>query len=362
MGDDLRLPRRRSFPARLGFAATALLLSACAEDAPQDTLKPAGEVAQKADELWDLTFLLAVAVFVIVEGLLVFALIRFRQRPGREAKQFHGNTKVEIVLTVVPALILLGLAVPTVRTVIQQAEKPRNALEVTVIAHQFWWEYHYPQLGIVTANELHIPTGRDVFVSLEGAAEEPVTGGNEVIHSFWVPRLAGTQDIIPGRTNTMRLRTDNADTYLGQCKEFCGLGHAFMRLRVIAQEPSDFDAWVAQQREGPAEPTGPAAEGQQLFQQGAENGQFADGPACSACHAVDANLVEGGPPQPAAGPNLTHFASRETFAGALLENNAANLEDWLNDPAEVKPGALMPDLGLTSEQIDALVAYLQSLD
>ena len=359
----MRLPFRRTLPARLGLVATAVLLTACAEDAPQDVLEPAGEVAAKADELWDLTFLLAVAVFVIVEGLLVFALIRFRHRPGREAKQFHGNTKVEIILTVVPALILLGLAVPTVRTVIQQAEKPRNALEVTLVAHQFWWEYRYPQLGIVTANELHIPTGRDVYVTLEGAAVEPVTQENEVIHSFWVPRLAGTQDIIPGRTNTMRLRTNNADTYLGQCKEFCGLGHAFMRLTVIAQEPAEFDAWVARQREGPAEATGQAAEGQELFEQGADNGQFANGPACSACHAVDANLVEGGePPQPATGPNLTHFAGRETFAGALLENNAANLQDWLADPEEVKPGALMPDLGLTAEQIDDLVAYLQSLD
>ena len=351
--------------ARLGFllVALALLLVACAGDAPQDTLRPEGEVAEKADRLWNITFWLAAGVFVVVEGVLVFALIRFRHKPGREAKQFHGNTKVEVILTVIPALILLGLAVPTLRTLTELNEKPAGALEVTVQAHRFWWEYIYPEEGIVTANELHIPTGRDVYVTLDGQTTDPITGENEVIHSYWVPRLAGTQDIVPGRINAVRLHADQPDTYLGQCKEFCGLGHAYMRLTVVAHEPDEYEAWVEEQQAQAAEPDrGSAADGARLFQQGAENGQFANGPACVACHAIDARLTEDGEvPQPASGPNLAHFASRGTFAGAIFENNTENLSRWLAGPPDVKPGALMPDLGLSDDQISDLVAYLQTL-
>ncbi len=366
IGDDLRLRERISGGRRPLFGALAflfLVLGACAEDAPQDALDPAGPVAEKADQLWDITFLIAVAVFVVVEGLLVFALVKFRHKPGREAKQFHGNTKVEVLLTAVPALILLGLAVPTVTTIMQQAEKPENALEVTLIAHQFWWEYHYPELGIVGANELHIPTEKDVYISLVGATTDPVTGDNEVIHSYWVPRLSGTQDIIPGRTNTMRLNADRPGTYKGQCKEFCGLGHAYMRLEVVAETPEDFEEWAAAQQETHEAPeAGSAGEGAELFASGTEGGSFPNGPACASCHAVDANLTEeGGVPQPATGPNLAHFAGRQTFAGALFENNEENLRAWLADPPGVKPGARMPDLGLTEDQISDLVAYLNTL-
>jgi cytochrome c oxidase subunit 2 len=339
-------------------------VTSCAENAPQDALDPAGEVARKADSLWDLTFLIAVGVFVVVEGLLVFALFRFRERPGHQAKQFHGNTKLEIVLTAVPALILAGLAIPTVGTIVTQAETPANALNVEVVAHQFWWEYKYtdPEFGFVSANELHIPTGRDVYLTLRGATTDLVTGDNEVNHSFWVPKLAGGQDVIPGRENTLRLLTDEPGTYFGQCKEYCGLGHAYMRLQVVAQEPQDFETWAEEQRAAASEPaSGSAAEGAELFAQGAEGGQFANGPACASCHAVDARLAEGEAPQPATGPNLAHFAGRETFAGALFENNSQNLEDWLRDPNAVKPGARMPDLGLTEDQITDLVAYLESL-
>jgi cytochrome c oxidase subunit II len=366
IGDDLRLRERISDNRRLVVGAAVLLflaLGGCARVAPQDTLQPEGEVAEKADQLWDITFLIAVVVFVIVEGLLVFALIRFRQRPGVEARQFHGNTKVEVILTAVPALILLGLAVPTVSTIMQQAEKPEGALEVTLVAHQFWWEYQYPELGIVSANELHIPTGRDVYISLEGATTDPVTGDNEVIHSYWVPRLAGTQDIIPGRTNTMRLNADEPGNYKGQCKEFCGLGHAYMRLEVIAETPEDFTEWVSEQQSTPEPPAaGTAGDGAKLFAEGAEGGSFANGPACASCHAVDANLNEDGTvPQPATGPNLAHFASRKTFAGAIFQNTEENLRAWLADPPGVKPGARMPDLGLTDDQINDLIAYLNTL-
>lgn len=328
---------------------------ACAENAPQDYLNhPEGQVAEKADKLWDLTFIIAVVVFFLVEGLLLFTLIRFRHKPGREAKQFHGNTKIEVLLTAVPALILAGLAVPTIKTIVELSEEPPDALQIEISAHRFWWEYRYPEEGFVTANEMHIPIDKDVFITLDGSVTDLVTGDNEVIHSFWVPRLAGKQDIIPGRENHIQLRADEVDTYYGQCTEFCGLGHAYMRLRVITHEPADYEAWVDDQQQAAAEPptSGSVAEGAELFGKGA----------CAGCHATDSALAEdGGPAQPATGPNLTHFASRETFAGAIFENNTENLKAWLAGPADVKPGATMPDLGLSEDEISDLIAYLQSL-
>jgi cytochrome c oxidase subunit 2 len=282
---------------------------------------------------------------VIVEAVLVFAIIKFRHNPNRHAAQFHGNTKLEVILTAIPAIILAGIAIPTIDQIFSLAEEPPgDYLEVTVEGRQFWWRYEYPGLGIVTANELHIPVDRDVRVKLEGY---------DVIHSFWVPRLAGSEDVVPGRTNFIRMRADEPDTYLGQCKEFCGLSHSRMRLKVIAQTPEDFDQWVEdQQAEAAAQPAG------SLERQGAEI--FAG--TCTACHAIDG--TENAPDDDGvlAGPNLTHFASRTTFAGAIFENNPENLHDWIDDPPGMKPGATMPDYGLSSEEIDAVVAYLQTLE
>ena len=343
--------------AILLVASLTLILTACAEDAPQDVFQTSGPNAKQADDLWNIVFPVAVAIFFIVEGLLIFAVVKFRHRPGREAAKFHGNTKVEVLLTAIPALILAGLAVPTVGTIFDLAAEPSNALRVKVVAHQFWWEYQYPDIGIVTANELHIPTGRPIRIELDGAITDKVDGTSEVIHSFWVPRLGGAQDIIPGRTNILNLEADEPGNYFGQCKELCGIGHGYMRLRVIAHSPTEFDQWAeALQGETPTT----ESEGEQLFQEGAEGGGFANGAACSSCHVVDSTAVE----QSAglAGPNLDGFASRGTFAGATLENNEANLVRWLEDPAAAKPGAKMPDLGLTQDQIDALVDYLQSLE
>lgn len=330
--------RRSAFVALAGLSTLAL--SACASNAPQDYLnRQAGPVAEKADRLWDVTFAIAVVIFFIVELLLVYTIIRFRARPGVEAKQFHGNTKVEVILTVVPALILAGLAVPTVRTIFDLASRPDNALEVRVLARQFWWEYEYRDSGVVTANELHIPVDTPVYLTLQG---------EDVIHSFWVPLLAGKQDVVPGRTNQLTIQADEPGTYRGQCTEYCGLSHANMRLRVIAQSQADFDQWLSEQQQDAEEPADSlAAEGQDLFLQGA----------CINCHAV-----RGTDAQARTAPDLTHFASRQTFAGALFENNTENLRAWLADPPAVKPGAKMPDYGLSSEQIDALVAYLQSLE
>lgn len=330
--------RKRAFVALAGvFAALA---TACAEKAPQDFINDqSGPIAKEADRLWDITFIIATAIFFIVELLLIYAIIRFRDRPGREAKQFHGNTKVEVLLTAIPALILAGLAVPTVRSIFDLSEEPSNALQVTVTARQFWWEYEYQDSGVITANEMHIPVGQPVYLTLKG---------DDVIHSFWVPALAGKQDVVPGRTNFMTIEADEPGTFRGQCTEYCGLSHANMRLRVIAHPPDEFDEWLSdQQAEAESPSDSLAAEGEQLFLEGQ----------CINCHAV-----QGTDAQSRVGPDLTHFASRETFAGALFDTNEENLRAWLADPPAVKPGAKMPDYGLSSDEIDALVAYLLSLE
>lgn len=331
------------------FVGLALLAAGCAGNGPQDYLNPAGPNARKADDLWNLTFGIAAVVFVIVEGLIVFALVKFRHRPGREAAQFHGNTTVEVILTLVPALILAGIAIPTVQKIFELSGKPSgDYLKVEVVAHQFWWEYNYPDLGVTTANELHIPAGKPVYLTLKGV---------DVIHSFWVPRLAGKQDVVPGHVNHMTIEADAPGMFKGQCTEFCGLSHANMRLRVYAEDPADFDTWVAEQQREAKEPAGDlAAQGAKLFVEGNGDGTFPGGGACGSCHAIEGTTAAG-----IVGPNLTHFASRDTFAGAVFDNTEGNVTRWLQDPPAMKPGVDMPDLQLTSEQIDALIAYLETL-
>lgn len=359
----MRIPNRsrgrRPVALALAFAAAALLASACAADAPQDALDPAGPFARKADDLWNLVFPIAVVIFFIVQGALIFALVRFRRRPGREAAQFHGNTKLEVLLTAIPALILAGIAVPTVQAVFDISNEPtENVVNVTVVAHQFWWEYRYPDLGIVTANEMHIPTGQPVRIRLEGAATDQVDGTAQVIHAFWVPRLGGKQDIVPGRVNLITLQADDPGTYMGQCTEYCGLGHAEMRLRVIAHDAGDFQAWAEGVADPAPDPTDTLAQqGRELF----DSGQFPNGPACATCHAVDASFDPDNPPL-LGGPNLAGFAARDTFAAAIFENNEGNLARWLRDPSEAKQGAKMPALGLSEDQIRAVIAYLQTLE
>ncbi len=338
MGESSRDPRspRQRQALFLLLALLSLILAACTADAPLDYLNhPEGPIAQKQDQLWDITFAIAVAVFFIVEGLLVVTIIKFRQKPGRKAAQFHGNTKAEVALTLLPALILAGLAVPTVKTIFDLSKEPSNAIPITVTGKQFWWEYEYTDHDVITANELHIPVGRPVRLTLLGT---------DVIHSFWVPRLAGKQDIVPGRVNLLTLQADQPGVYLGQCTEFCGLSHANMRIRVIAHPMDEWLQWVADQKK-PAT-LDLSSEGAKAFLEGE----------CVNCHAIGGTDASG-----RSGPDLTHFASRETFAGALFENNTENLRAWLADPPKVKPGSLMPDYGLSSQEIDALIQFLQSL-
>ncbi|NNC91006.1 MAG: cytochrome c oxidase subunit II [Acidimicrobiia bacterium] len=339
----------------VGFAILVLVLSACGTGGAQDGLSPASEKARNIDGLFTLTLVIAAVVFVLVQGAIIYTAIKFRRKKGEEpkpVKQIHGNTKLEIAWTIAPALILAGLAVPTVQTIFENAEDPVNAVEITVTGHQWWWEYEYTGLGVITANEMHIPVGQDIALTLTA---DP----GDVIHSFWVPRLSGKRDVVPGHTNTLTISADEPGLYLGQCAEFCGLSHANMRLRVYAHEPAEFDAWVQSQLAAAAVPAevdeSLRAEGWELF----------INKGCAACHAINGTEAQGGGLNP--GPNLTYFAQRDTFAGALYESNTENLSAWLANPSELKSmqpdlNRGMPNLGLSDEEITALVAFLQGLN
>jgi cytochrome c oxidase subunit II len=320
----------------LGFAALTLVLAACSsESGPsnrQNSLRPAGQPAKQVDNLFTPILWVAIAVGIFIIAATIFVAVRYRQRKGEEGrpKQIHGNTPLEIGWTLVPALILAVIAVPTVSVIFDLAEKPANPLEITVVGKQWWWQFDYPkQAGvdkkIVTADEMHIPTGRDVFLTLTACDDSLGTTGNRpncnVIHSFWVPELAGKRDVVPGHTNTMKLRTDKPGTYLGQCAEYCGLSHANMRFRVIAQSPSDFDAWAAGQNEGPAVPLSGAGQASTLFTKTFQ---------CTNCHTTEDSTTS------VYGPNLTHLASRTTFASGYYDLNRQNLVQWiLNAPGMI---------------------------
>ncbi len=339
------MPRRQTLAA---LTTSALLITtACRGPFPQSTLSPTADLGFQIDSLFRLIVWFAAAVFVIVEGLLIYVAIRYRARPGQPPPpRVHGHTLLEISWTLAPAVILIIVAVPTIQTILRTQRAPGpNALEVSVIGHQWWWEYRYPQSGVVTANELHLPVGRPVVLAMTSA---------DVIHSFWAPRLGGKRDVIAGRTNRIEFTPDSVGVFLGQCAEFCGESHANMGLRVVVDDSTAFAAWVAGQQRAPVPPdslSAGAREGLEAFRtlrQPASN-------SCIACHAIQG--VSAG----VLGPNLTHVGSRATIAGATLSNTPEDLARWLRDPPGVKPGSKMPKIGLSEPEIAALVAYLQGL-
>jgi cytochrome c oxidase subunit II len=354
---------------RLGVAAIPavfVFLASCASNAPQDSLKPHGTVARKEYHLYLFVFFIATAVFALVLALLIATVIRHRHRPGRpDPIQVHGNTKLEIGWTVIPALLLVVVAFPTVFTIFDLAKEPtKNVLPVEVYGHMWWWEYRYPTLGISTANEMHIPTKTPIRLSLHTIEPGlPAAKGEEfaagVIHSFWVPPLAGKQDVVPGRVNKLTIEADEPGTYHGQCAEYCNLSHANMRLRVIAEQQNDFNGWAAQQAKPVVVPqSGEAAAGYKLF-----TGRGT----CIGCHTMQG--VQGATAR--VGPNLTHLMGRETFAGATFDITPQNLNRWIHDPSAMKPmrpeqGTGMPNLTatgphLTDAEINELVAFLTTL-
>jgi cytochrome c oxidase subunit 2 len=346
---------RRSRRAALFTSLTTLALTAaaCAANAPQDTLKPSGPVARQEDNLFRPVFWIAVGVFVLVEGGILYISYRFRRRSDTDApKQIHGNKRLEILWTILPAALLAGIAIPTVLTIWDVAAKPvgANIVHVNVTGHQWWWEYEYTDFkttdgtNLKTANELVIPTGRWVYLTMTS---------KDVIHSYWIPKLAGKQDVIPNRITHLKLRADVPGVYRGQCAEFCAISHANMRARAIAQAPEDFDRWVQGQLLPAPMPADPRVTAR--FQG-----------TCFQCHTVRGIPNVTG----AVGPDLTHLASRTTFAGSTFELTVANLARWLDNPTAMKPltgtqlGLNVPtmkDYGMSQEEIDALVTYLLSL-
>ncbi|MBI5030017.1 MAG: cytochrome c oxidase subunit II [Chloroflexi bacterium] len=327
--------------SRILLAITSLSILVLAGCAGAPTMvAPASENAAMISDLFMILFVIAVIVFVIVEFLLFYSVIRFRRRANDGTpEQIHGNTKFEIAWTAAPAVVLAVIFVLTWQTLSALATTPADAIQIKVTGHQWWWDVEYTGLGIVTANEIHLPVGKAAAFTLEA---------KDVIHSFWVPELGGKTDLIPGHTNRMWIRPTQIGSYHGQCAEFCGTSHANMRFAVVVQSQADFDAWVAQQKQSSVVAT------TDLQKKGVETISTVG---CQACHTINGVSAMVGK----VGPNLTHVASRKQIASGILDFNAANLHTWLSDPPGVKPGALMPRLPLTSEQIDALVAYLTSL-
>jgi cytochrome c oxidase subunit 2 len=293
-------------------------------------------------------FVLAVtaAIFVVVFSLLNYAVVKFRRRindDGREPPQVYGSNQVELAWTVIPVLIVVALFMATARVIadVQKTHRPDNAIEVIAIAHQFWWEYRYPGLNVVTANELHVPVSNldhpsPTFIELLSADTD---------HSFWVPRLAGKTDLIPNHPNSMWIDPHETGLYLGQCAQYCGTQHAKMLLRVCVQSRDEFDRWIQEQRH-PAVVNDSVSAGRRVFET----------TACINCHAVSGTVANG-----RFGPDLTHLMSRDTIAAGAALNTPNNLRLWIRNPEALKPGSLMPAMELNDPDLDALTAYLETL-
>ncbi|WP_442955812.1 cytochrome c oxidase subunit II [Paenibacillus sp. y28] len=349
------------------FAVLTFVLTGCGKE-NLTTLKPKGPVAQ--DQLWLIGLSLGIMILVLITVFIIYAyvLVKFRRRKEHTEypKQVEGSHTLEIIWTVIPFVLLLILAVPTIYYTFKLDKdytQDPNAIQVKVIGHQFWWEFEYLNEKITTGMELYVPTNRIISFELQSA---------DVIHSFWVPALGGKKDTNPGSgaVNHMYLQADQEGVYYGKCAELCGTSHALMDFKVIAVSPEKYDAWVKKMQQ-PVAVTANASEGEKIFKD-----------KCIACHAIydsDKKGIVGGK----VGPNLANYAERQTVAGILFnhtEENPAinpqllksNLKEWLADPQKVKPGNLMPnpikiegskmkdDLGLNEKQVDALVDFISS--
>lgn len=381
----LRTLSRRHLPLLL-LGLVAVTLTGCldASQYPQSTLTPKGDYAEMVDKLFKTTLWLATLVFIVVEAGLLWAIYRYRGKPDdAEPKQVHGSTTVEIIWTVIPALVLAVVAVPTVQTIFETAKVPAASpdgqapLRVDVIGHQWWWEFRYPELGITTANQLHVPVGRTVDLRMKTV---------DVLHSFWIPQFAGKRDVFPNRETRLWFTAKETGEFPGACAEFCGLQHGRMDFYVMVNTPEEFAGWVATRqtdslldRSGmpkppaapvvdttakggkgdvtvaaaPAVPVAPAAmadpkvaQGEQLFMT----------KTCIACHSL--NSI--GTPKGMSGPNLAGIGRRKMIAGGWLPNTDENLHRWIKTPQAVKEGVLMQVPEMTDAEVDALVAYLRT--
>ena len=332
----------RVLPTAAGLASVTWITSGCAADAPS-MFKPAGPGAARVEGLAWLLFGLSAAVFCFVTALLILSVVRRRRARGPVDERGHeaaewGDRFILVAGVLVPAVILTGTFVVGLREM-RALAKPLNhtRMTISVIGHLWWWEARYPN-GAVTANEIHIPVGVPVRVELTTA---------DVIHTFWVPQLQTKTDQIPGHTNEMWIQADAAGRYRGQCSQFCGLQHAHMIFYVVADPPAEFESWVSGQASPAKAPDSPAAaRGLQVF----------TSTTCAGCH-----TIRGTPAQATVGPDLTHLASRATIASGTISDTTADLEAWITDPQSIKPGAIMPPTQLSPSDLQALVAYLQSL-
>jgi len=307
---------------------------------------PAAPTAESIQSLFLLVIGITAVIFVLVQGAMLYFIYRFRRRDPAdttEPPQLYGSRPIELAWTVAPLLTVFVLFLVVVRTVteIRAAPPDSDALRVTVIGHQWWWEFRYPDLGVVTANELHVPVGengqpRPILVDLESA---------DVIHSFWLPRLAGKTDVIPNHVNTMWFETHTPEIYFGQCAEYCGTQHANMLFRVVAESPDDFARWTEAQRRPASQAVADNA-GWQLFRE----------LACMNCHTIRGTDAHG-----TVGPDLTHLMSRATIASGSVTNDRENLIEWVFDAQTLKPGCEMPGMKISREEATTIVDFLETL-
>jgi cytochrome c oxidase subunit 2 len=366
---------RRSAGLLALLAPLALVLAGCSPDRyPQTALRPISDFARIGDDVQTTTFWWALGVFVLVEGALLYAVIRFRGKPeDADPPQIHGNTTIEIIWTVIPALILAAIAVPTVKGIFEtNVNPPGDAIKIEVVGHQWWWEFRYPDYNVTTANELHIPVGQTVNLRM---------GTVDVVHSFWPPRFAGKRDVFPNRETRLWFKAEKPGFYSGQCAEFCGIQHGRMAFHIKASTPEEFKAWLEHMQTLGTAPAAATADSVQTASAGAsvrQGGQAgakpdsaakpARGPAyaegeklfkakgCVACHSLAAHNA----PKGMVGPNLADVGARAYIAAGTLKNDDANLARWIREPQSIKKGVLMPNLGVTEEEAKSLVAYLRA--
>ena len=336
-------------PLPLALLLTMLVPMAAAEPASGGISSIFAPESTPARSIFGLSlFVLAITgiIFAVVVTLLVYSIAKFRanaKNTGREPAQVYGSTQIELAWTIIPILIVVVLFLASARVIheVQDAAAPDSAVQVTAIGHQFWWEFRYPKLGIVTANELHIPVSdpahpTPTFLELLSADTD---------HSFWIPQLAGKTDLIPNHPNRMWVDPQRTGIFLGQCAQYCGVQHAKMLLRVSVDTPEDFSAWVHSQQEPAAEDEKTVA-GRRVFET----------TACINCHAIKGTVANG-----QFGPDLTHLMSRSTIASGAALNTQENLRLWIQRPDAIKPGSLMPAMKLDDADLDALVAYMETL-
>jgi cytochrome c oxidase subunit 2 len=313
---------------------------------PTGIFTPASTPAQSIFGLSVFVLMTVAVVFIVVFSLLAYSVVRFRDRHDddrSEPPQIYGSNQVELAWTVIPVLIVIALFLAAAHVIasIQNVTRPPGSLEVVVTGHQYWWEYRYPDSGVVTANELHVPLSdpahpTPTFLTLLSADTD---------HSFWVPRLAGKTDLIPNHPNRLWIDPHEAGLFLGQCAQYCGTQHAKMLLRVYVQPREEFDRWVREQKRSANAGAAPS-EGRRVF----------ESTACVNCH-----TVAGRPANGSFGPDLTHLMSRDTIAAGAALNTAENLRLWIQNPDAIKPGSKMPAMGLSDQDVNAVAAYLETL-